>query len=73
VGSLNSQFVLVSCWNGFRSLAEVPGPKIAAARTSAGDYQKSDLARRSWTIGPVEQPPSTWGIGFGARVEKAVE
>jgi len=27
-------------WNGRRSLMEHPGPKMAAARTSAGDYQK---------------------------------
>lgn len=32
-------------WNGRRSLMEHPGPKMAAARTSAGDYQK---------LGPID-------------------
>jgi hypothetical protein len=38
-GSPVSQVAAESFWNGFRSLVDDPGPKMAAARMSAADYQ----------------------------------
>jgi hypothetical protein len=74
ISQVTSEFL----WNGARSLAEAPGPKMAAARTSAADYQKRNPKdTKVWIIlanGTEFRPNPVNNVEeVGAIIEKAVE